>query len=205
MEIISNCHFETDLKILIFKDLNKYTPLIIKDLTNFFYCFLTLDSHNYENFTKYRDSVTFPDDTSGKIDFAKNDDTGSPQDVKKGNYIKVAEPMYAVQSALWFSNKGTQKDNKYAVEHAENDNVNLVSKAINAFDTGNLTTREGYYNNARKKGAIDIVRHHADIYDNGTDEQKKTSKAYFEKWKDKDEEAKKKLEEINKADKVKTD
>lgn len=160
---------------------------------------------NCENFTKYRNSVTFPDDTSGKIDFSKNDDIENPQDVKKGNYIKVAEPMYAVQSALWFWNKGTQKDNKYAVEHAENDDVNSVSKAVNSGDTGNLTNRENYYNNARKKDAIDIVRHHTDIYDNGTDKQKKTSKAYFEKWKDKDDEAKKKLEEINKADKAKTD
>ncbi|PKQ64038.1 hypothetical protein BZG01_15190 [Labilibaculum manganireducens] len=155
---------------------------------------------NYKNFTKYRNGVTFTDDTSGKIDFEKNDDLGSPQDAKKGNYVKVSEPMYAVQSALWFWNKGSQKDNKYAVEHAENDDVNLVSKAVNAFDTENLAIREGYYNNARKKDAIDIVRHHTDIYDNGTDEQKKTSKAYFEKWKDKDDEAKKKLEEINKAD-----
>ena len=101
--------------------------------------------------------------------------------------------------------KELKKNNKYAVEHAENDDINLVSKAINAFDTDNLTTREGYYNNARKKEAIDIVRHHTDIYDNGTDEQKKTSKAYFEKWKDQDDEAKKKLEEISKDDKTKTD
>ena len=160
---------------------------------------------NYEDFTKYRNSVTFPDDTSGKIDFAKNEDTGNPQDVKKGNYVKVAEPIYAVQSALWFWNGGTQYSSKYAVEHAENDDINSVSKAVNSRDTDNLTTREGYYNNARKKDAIDIVRHHTDIYDNGTDKQKKTSKAYFEKWKDKDDEAKNKLEEINEADKAETD
>ena len=162
-------------------------------------------SGNYEEFSAYRNGITFTDDTSGKIDFAKNDDTGSPQDVKKGNYVKVAEPMYAVQSALWFWNGGTKYSSKYAVEHAENDDVNSVSKAVNSGDTSNLTNREGYYNNARKKDAIDIVRHHTDIYDNGTDEQKEISKAYFEKWKDKDEEAKKKLEEINKADKAKTD
>lgn len=157
---------------------------------------------NYQSFAKYRNraDVSFPGDTSGDIDFTLNPDTCDPQDIKKGNYVKIAEPMYAVQSALYFWNAGTKYNKKYAVEHAENDDLDGVSKAVNRYDTGGFASRKKYYQRARKKGAFDITRHHKDIYDNGSEQQKKDAKAYFEKWKDDDDEAKKILEEINKSD-----
>lgn len=155
---------------------------------------------NYDSYTAYRKKSNFPDDTGGEIDFSKNEDTATPQDVKKGNYIKVAEPIYAVQSALYFWNEGTKYNSKYAVELAEDDDIVAVSKAVNRYDTGGLSSRKKYYNKARKKDAFDILRHFIDIYDNGTDAQKVTAKVYFEKWKDDDADAKTKLDEINAAE-----
>jgi predicted RNA polymerase sigma factor len=108
--------------------------------------------------------------------------------------------MYAVQSALYFWNKGNKYNSKYAVELAEDDDIEAVSKAINRYDSKGLPSRKKYYNNARKKDAFDLVRHHKDIYDNGNDEQKKESKSYFEKWKTNDLEAKKIIDKINKDD-----
>ena len=99
--------------------------------------------------------------------------------------------MYAVQSALYFWTEGTKYSGKYAYENAEDDDVTKVSRAVNRWDTGAESTRENFYKNARKKGSFDITRHHKDYYDNGSDDQKATAKAYFAKWKDDDEEAKK--------------
>ena len=152
---------------------------------------------NYNSFKNYRDraDVIFPDDDTGSIDFSKK--VNSTEDIKTGNYVKIAEPMYAVQSALYFWNEGTKYSGKYAVEHAEDDNITNVSRAVNRYDSANESTREKYYNKARKKDAFDIVRHYKDLYDNGNTTQKDEAKVYFEKWKDKDDEAKKHLDEIN--------
>lgn len=154
---------------------------------------------NYTSFTNYRnrDDIIFPDDDSGDIDFAVNDDNTEPQDVTKGNYVKIAEAKYAVQSALYFWNEGTQYNNMYAFEHAENDDITSVSKAVNFNDTANLSNRENRYNNARKKNAFNITRHYKDIYDNGNEDQKEEAELYFEKWKDKDSKALEAYNEIN--------
>jgi len=154
---------------------------------------------NYNSFTAYRNrsDITFTDDTTGAIDFAKKVDAN--KDIKTGNYVKIAEPMYAVQSALYFWNEGTKYKSKYAVEHAEDDNITNVSRAVNRYDSENESNREKYYNKARKKDAFDIVRHYKDIYDNGSKKQKEDAKKYFEKWKDNDDLAKKYLDEINSA------
>lgn len=155
---------------------------------------------NYEKFTKFRNrsDVTFTGDTTGEIDFAKKVAAGT--DIKTGNYVKVAEPMYAVQSALYFWTEGTKYSSKYAYENAEDDDVTKVSRAVNRHDTKAESTRENFYNRARKKGSFDITRHHKDYYDNGSDEQKKAAKAYFKKWKDKDTEAKKHHDAIEKEE-----
>lgn len=155
---------------------------------------------NYENFTKYRNrtDITFPDDDTGEIDFAEKVAEG--EDIKTGNYVKIAEPMYAVQSALYFWTEGTKYSSKYAYENAEDDDITKVSRAVNRYDSGAESTREGFYNKARKKGSFDITRHHKDYYDNGSDEQKKAAKAYFKKWKDSDDEAKKHHEAIEKEE-----
>ncbi len=145
---------------------------------------------NYENFRNFRNraDVTFSGDTTGEIDFAEKVADGV--DIKTGNYMKVAEPMYAVQSALYFWTEGTKYNSKHAEEHAEDDDITSVSKAVNRYDTGAEASRETFYNKARKKDAFDIVRHHKDYYDNGNETRKAAAKAYFEKWKDDDAEAK---------------
>jgi len=155
---------------------------------------------NYENFTKFRNrsDITFPDDDTGEIDFAEKVAEG--EDIKTGNYMKIAEPMYAVQSALYFWTEGTKYSGKYAYENAEDDDITKVSRAVNRYDTGAESTRENFYNRARKKGSFDITRHHKDYYDNGNDTQKQAAKAYFAKWKDDDEEAKKHHEAIEKEE-----
>ena len=42
LEIISNCQFVTDSKILIFRDLNKYNPLVFNYLMYFFLTYFQL-------------------------------------------------------------------------------------------------------------------------------------------------------------------
>lgn len=155
---------------------------------------------NYENFTKFRNrtDVTFSGDTTGEIDFAEKVAAGV--DIKTGNYVKIGEAMYAVQSALYFWTEGTKYSSKYAYEHAEDDDITKVSRAVNRYDSGAESTREGFYNRARKKDAFDITRHHKDYYDNGSETQKTAAKAYFKKWKDKDDEAKKHHEAIEKEE-----
>lgn len=155
---------------------------------------------HYRNFSQYRNraDITFPGDNSGEIDFSVNTDSSSPQDVKKGNYIKIAEPKYAVQSALFFWNEGTQYNGKYAVDLAKDDDVDAISKAVNRKDTGSFQARKDFYLRARKSDVFGIVRHHKELYEHGSAAQKKAAKAYFKKWGNSDAEAKKILEEIEK-------
>ena len=155
---------------------------------------------NYRSFSNYRNraDVVFPDDNSGDIDFTANPDKSVPPNVKKGNYVKIAEPIYAVQSALYFWVAGTRYNSKYAVQLAEDDDIDGVSKAINRYDDDSWPLREGFYNKARKKDAFHLTRHFKELYDHGSAAQKKEAKSYFTKWKDSDPEAKKYLAEINK-------
>ena len=109
---------------------------------------------NYGTFAKYRNKNTFTDDTTGEIDFTKEKDGIE----LKGNYLKLSEsPMYATQSALWFWNEGTKYNKKTAKEHADNDDVDSVSKAINRYDTNALPKRKANYN--RAKVAFEIAEH----------------------------------------------
>ncbi|MFJ1492207.1 hypothetical protein [Capnocytophaga canis] len=155
--------------------------------------------YNYKQFSEFRNKQDFPDDISGKIDFTEDDISG---DIKKGNYIKISEnPMYAVQSAIWFWFRGNKYNKKYAFELADEDDIKGVSKAVNPYENKKgLQAREDFYNKAREKDAFDITRHFKDIYDKGNDTQKEEAKKYFEKWKEIDEEAKKLFEEISQSD-----
>ena len=69
--------------------------------------------------------------------------------------------MYAVQSALWFWNAGTKYNKKTAKEHADKDDVDSVSKAINKYDTKALPLRSKNYE--RAKIAFKISEHYKDI------------------------------------------
>ncbi|WP_123966679.1 hypothetical protein [Chryseobacterium phosphatilyticum] len=113
---------------------------------------------NYGSFSKYRNKNTFTDDTTGPIDFAE-EKQGVPL---KGKYLKLSEdPMYATQSALWFWNEGTKYNKKTAKQHADNDDVDSVSKAINRYDTKALPKRAKNYE--RAKIAFGIKEHYESI------------------------------------------
>ena len=156
---------------------------------------------NYENFAKYRNKNSFNEDTTGQIDFTKEKE-GSDL---KGNYLKLSDDaMYATQSALWFWNDGTKYNKKLAKEHADKDDVDSVSKAINRYDKKALPKRKANYNRARKEGVFDINRHYKLMLENGDEKQKKEAKEYLEKRKGlKDKEAIKILEDNEKKNPVK--
>lgn len=133
---------------------------------------------NYNNFTKYRNKNTFTDDTTGQIDFAKEKDGVD----LKGNYLKLSDDaMYATQSALWFWNEGTKYNKKTAKIHADNDDIDSVSKAINLYDKKGLPKRKANYNRARKEDVFDIDRHFKLMLENGDEEQKIEAKKYLDK------------------------
>lgn len=107
---------------------------------------------NYVTFSKYRNKNSFPDDTTGKIDFTEE----KPGVDLKGNYLKLSEnAMYATQSAIWFWNEGTKYNKKTAKEHADADDVDSVSKAVNRYDTKALPKRKANYDRAKVAFQID--------------------------------------------------
>ncbi|MBL4746285.1 MAG: hypothetical protein JKY08_07940 [Flavobacteriaceae bacterium] len=167
---------------------------------------------NYKSFTTYRNKtdIIFTDDTSedtsDDIDFEKNDDLTRPKDVRKGNYVKLREPIYAVQSGLYFWNEGTKYKSKYAFEHADSDKINYVSRAVNRNDSGNESNRKAFYLKARKKEVFDINRHYKLMLEKGSESEKKVAKTYLTDRKDnnKDAQAKTILEEYAKTQKKET-
>jgi hypothetical protein len=114
--------------------------------------------------------------------------------------------MYATQSALWFWNEGTKYNKKLAKTHADNDDVDSVSKAINRYDTKALPKRKANYERARKVEVFDINRHFKLMLENGNETQKKEAKEYLEKRKLlKDSDAIKILEDEEKKNPIKKD
>lgn len=88
--------------------------------------------------------------------------------------------MYATQSALWFWNAGTKYKGLTAKNHADKNDVDSVSKAINRYDTGALPVRAANYQRARRPGVFDVDRHFNLLLKNGNEAQKKEAKKYFE-------------------------
>lgn len=152
---------------------------------------------NYISFTNYRKKVTFTGDTSGVIDFTEE----KPGVALQGKYLLVSDnPMYATQSALYFWNDGTKKNKKFAKDHAQDDNIDMVINCVNEFDWAEgKANRKKNYNRAKEKDVFDIIRHFDLMLQNGNDAQKIEAKAYLEKQKGlKNERATKILEEYEK-------
>lgn len=152
---------------------------------------------NYTSFTNYRNKVTFTGDTSGAIDFTEE----KPGVALQGKYLLVSsEAMYATQSALYFWNDGTKKNKKFAKDHAQDDNIDMVINCVNQYDgAGGKANRKKNYNRAKEKDVFDIIRHFDLMLQNGNDAQKIEAKAYLEKQKGlKSERATKILEEYEK-------
>ncbi|MCJ8154850.1 hypothetical protein MKJ01_13845 [Chryseobacterium sp. SSA4.19] len=113
---------------------------------------------NYVTFSKYRNKNTFPEDTTGSIDFTEE----KPGEDLKGNYLKLSEnAMYATQSAIWFWNEGTKYNKKTAKDHADADDVDSVSKAVNRYDSKALPKRKANYE--RAKVAFKIEEHYKSL------------------------------------------
>lgn len=156
---------------------------------------------NYKSFAEYRNKHPFPGDTSGAIDFTEE----KPGVALGGKYLLISsDAMYATQSALYFWNSGTKKEKKYAKDHAQNDNIDLVIKCINEYDLASgKKSRKNNLIRARKEDVFDINRHFKLMLENGNEQQKKEAKAYLEKRKLlKDDQAIKILEEDEKKNPV---
>jgi len=157
---------------------------------------------NYVNFSNFRNKNTFTDDSSGQIDFTAEKDGVQ----LKGNYLKISDDaMYATQSALYFWNDGTKKNKKFAKEHADSDDIELVIKCINEFDSkAGKNKRRANFKRAREEGSFDINRHFKLMLENGNDSQKEEAKKYLEKQKSNgDQGASKILEEEEKKNSTK--
>ncbi|MFD2909857.1 hypothetical protein ACFSX9_14050 [Flavobacterium ardleyense] len=152
---------------------------------------------NYVSFTDYRNKTTFTGDTSGAINFTEE----LPGKALKGKYLLLSDnEMYATQSALYFWNDGTKKNKKFAKDHAQDDDIDMVIKCINQYDTvAGKTNRKNNYNRAKAEEVFNIIRHFDLMLQNGTDVQKIEAKAYLEKQVlKKDARAKKILEDYEK-------
>ncbi len=152
---------------------------------------------NYGSFTKFRNKNPFPGDTSGAIDFTEE----KPGADLQGKYLLISNnAMYATQSALYFWNDGTKKSKKFAKDHAQEDNIDMVTNCVNEYDgPSGKKARKDNYKRAKAKGVFDIIRHFDLMLQNGNAAQKIEAKAYLEKQKAaKDPEATKILEEYEK-------
>jgi len=152
---------------------------------------------NYTSFTNYRNKVTFTEDTSGAIDFTEE----KPGVALQGKYLLVSQDaMYATQSALYFWNDGTKKNKKFAKDHAQDDNIEMVINCVNQYDgAAGKTNRRKNYNRAKGEDVFDIIRHFDLMLQHGNETQKIEAKAYLQKQKGlKEERAIKILEEYEK-------
>lgn len=152
---------------------------------------------NYVSFTNYRNKNTFTGDTSGAIDFTEE----KPGAALQGKYLLLSDnAMYATQSALYFWNDGTKKNKKFAKDHAQDDNIDMVINCVNQYDgAAGKKNRKSNYARGKAKGVFDIIRHFDLMLQNGNEAQKIEAKAYLEKQKAaKDPEATKILEEYEK-------
>lgn len=98
-----------------------------------------------------------------------------------------------------------QKNKKFAKEHADDDDIELVIKCVNEYDgkEGKKNRRENF-KRSRKEGVFDINRHYKLMLENGDDKQKEEAKKYLEKQKNNgDEEATKILNEEEKKNPTK--
>ena len=90
---------------------------------------------NYLNFKNFRNKKAFPSDNSGNIDFTKVTDSKN----YKGHFDKLADRndlIYAVQSALWYYQKGNPYKNKYTVDYADLDDIEWASRTLNGGHNG---------------------------------------------------------------------
>ncbi len=115
---------------------------------------------NYNIFSNYRKKHPFPDDTSGDLDFTKSINSKKLEDKKN--------PIYAVQSALWYWMIGNGKVYTYS----DKDSIENVSKRING-GTNGLEERRDYTLKAKEEKGFKVYKHYEETHKNGTKEEKR--------------------------------
>lgn len=81
--------------------------------------------------------------------------------------------IYAVQSALWYFQKGNKSGTgKYTIEWASEDNIKLTTKTINGGYNG-LESRNNFIKKAREDNGFKVFQHYLYMHKKGTDTQKK--------------------------------
>jgi predicted chitinase len=122
--------------------------------------------NNYSNFTKFRKTNPFPDDTNGDIDFTATTDAAK----LKGNFDKLADDtIFGVQSAIWYWIEG----NGSVYKNGDLDDVKKVTVAINGGYNG-LENRDEYVKHARQDDGLKVFKHYKLEHENGTKEVKET-------------------------------
>lgn len=124
---------------------------------------------NYLNFTDFRDKNPFPSDNTGKIDFTKVLDSNNHE----GNFDKLADEsnlIYAVQSALWYYQRGNPYKTKYTVDYADLDDIEWTSRTLNGGNNGKKLRRD-YTFNARN--IFKVYEHYKLAHENGNNSEKK--------------------------------
>ena len=114
---------------------------------------------NYNTFSIYRNKNSFSDDTSGNLDFTNAINSKKIED--------KTNPIYAVQSAIWYWMTGNGK----VYQYSDNDNIGDVSRRING-GTNGLEERKDYTLKAKDDEAFKVYKHYKEIKKNGTNEQK---------------------------------
>lgn len=122
--------------------------------------------NNYSNFTKFRKTNPFPDDTNGDIDFTLTTDVAK----LNGNFDKLADDtIFGVQSAIWYWIEG----NGSVFKNGDLDDVKKVTVAINGGYNG-LENRDEYIKHARQDDGLKVFKHYKLEHENGTKEVKET-------------------------------
>lgn len=121
---------------------------------------------NYQNFTKFRKTNPFPEDTKGDIDFTTTTDA-----IKlNGNFDKLADDIiFGVQSAIWYWIEG----NGSVYKNGDLDDIKKVTLAINGGYNG-LENRDEYTKLARQDEGLKVFKHYKLEHENGTKEIKET-------------------------------
>lgn len=123
---------------------------------------------HYESFSLQRKKQTFPDDTTGYIDFTKSDTEGA----LKGNYDKLADAtnmMYPVQSAVVFWAITT----KILSTYADEDDIKMTTLKVNG-GYKHLGERNEFVKRARLDDGLKVFTHYRNLHTNGTKSQKDT-------------------------------
>lgn len=158
---------------------------------------------NYKRFSKFRTKDKF---AKGEpyIDFTAEKNAKS---VKEGNYLKLSEPKFATQSAVWYWQVGNSGSSK-PYEAADEDNVDKLTRRINGGLNG-IKDRRRNTKFVKSESLFNINKHFYEMFvdakDTGDSVKRKKATDYLKKrtFTYKDKEAQNLLIKINNLSKIK--